>query len=120
MKKGTWAKKETKALTKNFPAKEKYRLTDQIIRSARSINANIAEGHFTYKDPLHFCIQAQGSLSETLNHFVDAFDCTYITQEQLYYYKTKVDEVANFETDVLPTCAKTFDNVISRSTGNQS
>ena len=32
-------------LVKTFPAEEKYRLTDQIIRSSRSIGNNIAEGH---------------------------------------------------------------------------
>lgn len=39
-------------LIKYFPNEEKYRLSDQIVRSARSISANIAEGHrrFSYKD----------------------------------------------------------------------
>jgi len=32
-------------LSKSFPPEEKTRLTDQIIRSSRSIAANIAEGH---------------------------------------------------------------------------
>jgi four helix bundle protein len=31
-------------LTKDFPSSEKYSLTSQIIRSTRSISANIAEG----------------------------------------------------------------------------
>ena len=94
-KKGREFKKEIEALCKTFPAEEKYRLCDQLTRSARSINANIAEGHgrFTYKDQLHFCIQARGSLSETLNHLIDAFDCKFITQEQLTYYKLKYDEI---------------------------
>ena len=83
------------ALTKTFPAEEKYRLTDQLIRSARAINANIAEGHgrYSYKDQLHFCIQARGSLSEVLNHLIDAFDCHYITEEQLILYKEKYSQV---------------------------
>jgi four helix bundle protein len=39
-------------LTKSFSAEEKYRLSDQIIRSSRSIGNNIAEGHgrFHYID----------------------------------------------------------------------
>jgi four helix bundle protein len=83
------------ALAKTFPAEEKYRLSDQLIRSARSINGNIAEGHgrHTYKDQLHFCVQARGSLSEVLNHLIDAFDCAYITQEQLHAHKLKYNEV---------------------------
>ena len=94
-KKAREFKKEMEALCKTFPAEEKYRLCDQLTRSARSINANIAEGHgrFTYKDQLHFCIQARGSLSETLNHLIDAFDCKFITHEQLSFYKLKYDEV---------------------------
>jgi four helix bundle protein len=35
---------EISILVKAFPTCEKYRLTDQLIRSFRSITANIAEG----------------------------------------------------------------------------
>jgi len=61
-KKARILKNELKEIADKFPPEEKYRLTDQLIRSSRSINANIAEGHgrFTYKDQLHFCIQARG------------------------------------------------------------
>lgn len=88
-------KKEIELLAKTFPAEEKFRLTDQIIRSVRSINANIAEGHgrYTYKEQINFCIQARGSLSETLNHLIDAFDCTCISKDQLQHFKNKTDEV---------------------------
>jgi four helix bundle protein len=94
-KKAREFKKEMEALAKTFPAEEKYRLSDQLIRSARSINGNIAEGHgrHTYKDQLHFCVQARGSLSEALNHLIDAFDCAYITQQQLHAHKLKYNEV---------------------------
>jgi four helix bundle protein len=93
-KKARELKNEIFALVKNFPVEEKYRLTDQLIRCSRSVNANISEGHgrFTYKDQLHFCIQARGSLSETHNHLIDALDCKYITEQQLSYYKVKIDE----------------------------
>lgn len=76
-KKSRMLKNEIKELIDNFPIEEKYRLIDQIIRSSRGISAAIAEGHgrYTYKDQLHFCIIARGSLSETYNHFIDAFDC---------------------------------------------
>ena len=87
-------KNELTNLTNSFPQEEKYRLTDQIIRSSRSINSNIAEGHgrCTYKDQLHFCIQARGSLSETHNHLIDALDCKYISQDQFDCYKLMIDE----------------------------
>jgi len=94
-KKARFLKNEIWALIKTFPIDEKFRLTDQILRSIRSITATIAEGHgrFTFKDQVHFCIMARGSLSETLNHLIDAFDCNYINKEQLNYFKTSIDEV---------------------------
>jgi len=51
---------EISDLIKKFPAEEKYRLTDQLIRASRSVTANIAEGHgrFHYLDNLKFCRNA--------------------------------------------------------------
>jgi four helix bundle protein len=94
-KKARILKNELRNLINSFPSEEKYRLADQIIRSSRSVTSNIAEGHgrFTYKDQLYFCIQARGSLSETHNHLIDAFDCKYISQEQFDHYKLMIDEV---------------------------
>ena len=88
-------KKEVELVVKGFPPEEKFRMTDQLLRSVRSINANIAEGHgrFTYKDQLHFCIQARGSISETLNHLIDAFHSGYLSKEQLVYFKVQTDTV---------------------------
>jgi four helix bundle protein len=53
-------------LSKSFPPEEKYKLSDQIIRSSRSIAANIAEGHgrFHFQEQIQFCRQARGSLSK--------------------------------------------------------
>ncbi len=70
-------------------------MTDQIIRSSRAINSNIAEGHgrYPYQDQLHFCVQARESLSETYNHLIDALDCKYINEDQLNYFKNKIDEI---------------------------
>lgn len=94
-KKARQLKIDIEMLIKTFPAEEKFRLCDQLIRALRSINANISEGHgrFTYKDQIRFCIQARGSLSETLNHLIDAFDCKYISAEILQQYKIKIEEV---------------------------
>jgi four helix bundle protein len=88
-------KNEIFELIKTFPPEEKFRMTDQIIRSSRSINSNIAEGHgrYTYKDQLHFCVQARGSLSETYNHIIDALDCAYINKDQLSHFKNKIEEI---------------------------
>ncbi len=94
-KKARELKIEISALVKTFPAEEKYRLVDQLIRSSRSVNSQIAEGHGrkTYPDRLRFCVMARGSLTETLNHLIDARDEIYITEEQLNYYRTKITEV---------------------------
>ncbi len=60
-KKAREFKNETRQLTTQFPIEEKFRLTDQAIRSSRSINALISEGHgrFTFPDQIHYCIQAR-------------------------------------------------------------
>lgn len=72
-------------LSKEFPNNEKYKLTDQIIRSSRSITANVAEGHgrFHYQENIQFCRMARGSLTETKDHLICAFDCQYISEETL-------------------------------------
>lgn len=94
-KKARELKNEFFQLVKQFPPDEKYRLVDQIIRSSRSVNSQICEGHgrHTIPDRKRFCIQARGSLSELLNHLVDAFDCGYINSDQLLYFRTKIAEV---------------------------
>lgn len=59
-----------------LPRDEKYRLGDQVLRSARSITSNIAEGYgrFHYLDNAKFCSNARGSLHETLDHLITALD----------------------------------------------
>lgn len=69
-------RKELVALAKALPADERFRLSDQLIRAARSITANIAEGfgRFHYQENLQFCRIARGSLSECLDHLNTALD----------------------------------------------
>ena len=88
-------KNEIFELVKTFPTEEKYRLSNQLIRSSRSINGQISEGHGrkTFPDRLNYAIMARGSLSETLNHLIDAFDCKYISDEKLQYFRVKVAAV---------------------------
>jgi four helix bundle protein len=80
-------------LVKTFPVEEKYRLTDQIIRSSRSIGNNISEGHgrFRYQDNIRFCIMARGSLSETLDHLMIALDEKIIGEEVLLSFQTEYE-----------------------------
>lgn len=76
---------EIRVLVLSFPVDEKYKLIDQVVRSSRSITANIAEGfgRYHHQENIQFCRIARGSLTETLDHLICAFDCGYITQEQL-------------------------------------
>lgn len=87
-------KNSIREITGSFPAEEKFRLTDQIIRSSRSINTNIAEGYgrYTFPDQIHYCIQARGSLSETYNHCIDAYDERLINLETLNACKENINE----------------------------
>ena len=94
-KKARTLKLEISATIKSFPSEEKYRLVDQLIRSSRSIGALISEGHgrFSYPDQIHFCVQARGSLSETISHLIDAMDANYISEIILEDYRTKFKEL---------------------------
>ncbi|MDB5246398.1 MAG: ribosomal protein [Segetibacter sp.] len=94
-KKARVLKNEIFDLVKRFPADEKFRLTDQLIRSSRSVSTQIAEGHGrrTLPDRSRFCVIARGSLSETLNHLIDAFDCTYIDEGELLYFRGRIIEI---------------------------
>jgi len=88
-------KLEIRELVKSFPSEEKYRLTDQLIRSSRSVCSQIAEGHgrSTWAEKIRFYVIARGSLSELLNHLIDAFDESLISEEKLNYFKNKITEV---------------------------
>lgn len=76
---------EVSKLAKTFPPDETYKLVDQLLRSSRSITANIAEGHgrFHYQENIQFCRQARGSLYETLDHLICALDEGYINNIRL-------------------------------------
>ena len=72
------------SLVRNFPKEEQYRLTDQIIRSSRSITANIAEGHglYHYQENIQYCRRSRGSATETLDHLVVALDNGYLEKDE--------------------------------------
>jgi four helix bundle protein len=82
---------------KIFPEKEKFRLTDQIIRSSRSIGNNLAEGHgrYNYQDNIRFGVMARGSLSETMDHMLIAFDENMINDDILQSFQNEHDACLN-------------------------
>lgn len=78
-------KKVSMIIKECFPKSEDYHLKSQALDSARSITANIAEGfgRFHHQENIQFCRLARGSLAETMEHLITAFDERYITKSQL-------------------------------------
>ena len=98
-------------VAKRLPQEEKYRLTDQILRSCRSSTANIAEGYgrFHYQENLQFCRQARGSLYETLDHFIAGNDEDLIADSELRQLRDlfeKSVQLLNGYIRYLERCAK--------------
>ena len=84
----------TKDVVPIFPAEEKYRLIDQIIRAARSTTANIAEGYgrFHYMDNAKFCSNSRGSCWEVLDHLITANDEKMISDSLLSKGRKHVED----------------------------
>jgi len=70
-------------ITKEFPKDERFRLVDQLCRSAASVPANIAEGkgRNTRKEYIQFLYNAHGSLEETKYHLILSRDLGYLSSE---------------------------------------
>lgn len=82
-----------KSVVPALPRDEKYRLGDQLLRAARSITANIAEGYgrFHYLDNSKFCSMARGSCYETLDHLITARDEGFIPESILVEGRQKFE-----------------------------
>jgi len=83
-------------VAKSFPEEEKYSLTDQIIRSSRSIAANIAEGFGKRNYENEFrrhLVYSMGSLEETKAWLLFAKDCNYLNQDSYDNLCLKYDEI---------------------------
>ncbi|HQW97546.1 MAG: four helix bundle protein [Flavobacteriales bacterium] len=83
-----------RALVKNWPAEEKYRLVDQIIRSSRGPTAHISEGYgrFYEKENIRYCRTARGSLYETQDHLITACDDGIITEQIMQTHFDQVEQ----------------------------
>ncbi len=84
-------------LTLNFPAEEKFGLTNQMRRAAISVASNIAEGssRSSMKDQARFSEIAFGSLMEVLNQLVISSDLKYLTEEELSQMRPLIEEIGN-------------------------
>jgi len=99
-------------LVKSFPVEEKYRLSDQIIRSSRSIENNIAEGHgrFHYADAAKFLLNARGSAAETIDHLYIAMDNKIIEEKVFESFKTDCEECMKMINGYINFLRKQSDN----------
>jgi four helix bundle protein len=81
-------------LVKKFPDKERFALSDDMTRAARSATHNIAEGfgRFHFQENVQFCRQSRGSLDELLDQLITALDEKYITQDEFKRGKELVDK----------------------------
>lgn len=82
-------------LARNFPKEERYSLTDQLIRSSRSVSANIAEGwgKRVYENEFNrHLVYGMGSLEETKVWLYFSRDCSYISNEQFINLEKSLDE----------------------------
>ena len=83
-------------LSKKIPKVELYSLTSQIIRSSRSVSANISEGWAKRKYEnvfLRHLVDAYGSCIETKTWLSFAKDCEYITLDQYNRLTKRYDEI---------------------------
>ena len=79
-------RKKISAIAKKFfPKSEEYYLKAQVLDSSRSITDNIAEGfgRYHHQENIQFCRNSRGSLDETLDHIITAYDDKYISKEIL-------------------------------------
>jgi four helix bundle protein len=72
-------------LTKQFPAEERYSLTDQIRRSSRAVGSMIAEAWAKRRYEAAFVsklTEALGEAAETQSWLDHALDCRYVSPEE--------------------------------------
>jgi len=71
-------------ITAKLPSEEKYDLSDNMRRAARSATRNIAEGfgRFGYQDKIRFCLISRGSLFEVIDDLITCKEEEYISSVQ--------------------------------------
>lgn len=89
--------------TKGFPKEEMYSLTSKVVRSSRSVAANISEGWAKHEyEPVfkQHLIHALGSASETQTWLDFALDCKYIHEEKHSRLTEKLSSVGKMITQL--------------------
>lgn len=91
-------------LVKGWPKEERYNLTDQILRSSRSVCGNVAEAwrRRRYKNVfIHQLDEAGGSATETQVWLDVALACKYIDQDRHQLLYNGYDEVGKMLIDMI-------------------
>jgi len=95
-KKSRAVAKKIFTLSRTFPKKEIYSLTDQVRRSSRSIGAQIAEAWAKRRYEKHFVSKlsdADGEQLETQHWIETAEDCGYLTSSQAIEVNDELSEI---------------------------
>jgi four helix bundle protein len=100
--------KDISVLVKEFPKRENYQLTDDLLRAARSIPANIAEGWGRYypKEKVSFYSIANGSAEECSNHLIEALNNKYINHEVNEKFQKKLHVIMIKITNLISSTRK--------------
>lgn len=82
-------------LTAKYPTDERFGLTNETRRSARSVPSNIVEGtrRKSNRDYAHFLNIAEGSLAEAEYQLLLGRDLGYVTQTGVAALITEADEI---------------------------
>lgn len=95
-------------LIRSFPKHEKYALSDNMLRAARSIPANIAEGwgRLNIKEKIQFYNIANASAEECANHLIETVNNHYIDKEKSLIFQKKIHIIAVKLTNLISATRK--------------
>ena len=104
-------------LVGNFPRDERYSLSDDLLRAARSIPANIAEGwgRLFPKEKVSFYNIANGSAEECNNHIIEAKNVGYIDEAVHERLHRKIHVITIKLTNLITATRKRIRNSAGRT-----
>lgn len=108
-------------ISRNFPREETYSLTDQILRSSRSVSANITEAWRKRRYEKSFVAKltdADGEAAETQNWLDYAFACHYISEEEHAKWYKEYDEILSLLVSMVNASDKWTFSGKTKNTGN--
>ncbi|HEX9764879.1 MAG TPA: four helix bundle protein [Candidatus Acidoferrales bacterium] len=85
-------RRDVESYCRRLPRHEQTRLADQMIRAARSVTANVAEGigRYHYLETIQSCRMARGSLYELLDHLQVAVDNNYLKAAEFKAFDERI------------------------------